>query len=205
MSASLNSPFVSHPPHRTATINEPTNQPSAAARTSTTARHPPPPTESPADADAATDALPPPPPPAAKRPPVRGALAIDLNAELKSRLKKSTHASVGNLKKSATVSLPADGAAHAGLRTSASASRLAASDGASDSSPSPPSPRDTDAGAGGRPTGADLGRLLRRLPVREPPAAAAAPTSDGDSSGGQEVKKIVRNGAVARSKKFKDG
>lgn len=39
----------------------------------------------------------------------------------------------------------------------------------------------------------------------EDDAAKRTSTSDGDSSGGREVKTIIKNSAVARRKKFNDG
>lgn len=195
----------------------------------------------------------------ATRPPIRSLLPVDLNAELKSRLKKSTHASVGNLRKSATTSLagavgrdpPARGLAPSA--TAANVALLAAR------SPSSSVSSDTD-GTATDPSGKDLGKLLRSLSkenvLGHPTAAVASSsgsgqpnplsralsnisqrlshaatgtisstttedddddndidndndanckTSDGESSGGREVKTIIKNSAVARRKKFNDG
>lgn len=199
----------------TDTIDEPTNS-SAPIRTN--AANPPNRTSLTTNTRAPTTAADDPSEP--KRSPVAGAAAvramlpIDLNAELKSRLKKSTHASVGNLKKSCTVNMAAVDQTHASpaaLSTSASMSHLDVGV-ASPSSGSSASPTDTEDSCD--PTGKDLGKLLRRLPIREPKGAESAEaeskpplaaSDDGESSGGLEVKTIIKSSAVTRNKKFKDG
>ena len=150
-------------------------------------------------------------------------MPIDLNSELKSRLKKSTHASVSNLKKSST-NIGLSGCTKYDNDTNQTVSlvRLRASPDSSSSS-------DFD--------GKDLGKLLRSVSkenVLTNISSVAAPevqnmslaleniskrlntvatedsyknasTSEGESSGGREINTIIKNNAVARRKKFNDG
>lgn len=157
--------------------------------------------------------------PERKRPLMGGALfPIDLNSELKSRLKKSGHASVSNLK--TTVPAAGDTLAatgnHLNLRNTTTGSA---------------SSSDTEEGK-------DLGKLLRSFSKdvnqsSSSPSSSSTPAnkvkdvltnisktlstvstvpltdnaqsaSDGESSGGREVKTIIKNSAVARRKKQND-
>ncbi|XP_030568416.1 supervillin-like isoform X1 [Drosophila novamexicana] len=130
----------------------------------------------------------------------RGLMPIDLNAELKSRLQRSTHATVSNLRKSATT---------------ANATRAAGSDEIDNSSTNPQR---------------NLAQILRNVPkenaaqhddtvslvrnlssIGSPRAVAAADAaaghnncasaSEGESSGGREIEAIIKNSAVARRRR----
>lgn len=139
-------------------------------------------------------------------------LPSDFSAELKSRLRKSTNASVSNLKKSASsvdamrheepVIAPAIILKETFNRQTSSASSS-----------------DTEEGK-------DLGKLLRSVSKENMNSvkrgltnlnrmlehsasvgimSGAVSTSDGESSGGREVATIIKNSAVARRKKFNEG
>lgn len=151
--------------------------------------------------------------------------AIDLNAELKSRLKKSTHASVGNLKKSATISnatLVAEPLSNALCPSTSTASISAAS--SQDlgkllrSLPRRDAAEKSDDAATVNQALAGISKRLQKAAVSAPSPtstteddddadarAAPATSDDGESSGGREVKTIISNTAVARRKKFNDG
>lgn len=166
----------------------------------------------------------------AKRPTsIRSMLPIDLSAELKSRLKKSTHASVSNLKKSAS---SIDAIANNNPDTVESNNQL---------KPMALSPDLSSSSSSDFEDGKDLGKLLRSVSKENMYSSSAGAsssstvtsnmskvlnniskrlsnaatadegkltgtsTSDGESSGGREVKTIIKNSAVARRKKFNDG
>lgn len=156
-------------------------------------------------------------------------MPIDLSAELKSRLKKSTHASVSNLKKSAS---SIDAIADNNPATLQSSNQL---------KPLAMSPDFSSSSSSDFEDGKDLGKLLRsvskenmysssagtsssstvtnnmnkvlnniskrlsNVATADEGKLAATSTSDGESSGGREVKTIIKNSAVARRKKFNDG
>lgn len=137
-------------------------------------------------------------------------LPSDFSAELKSRLRKSTNASVSNLKKSASSIdtirheeplLPSKLKQNVDHQTSSASSS------------------DTEEGK-------DLGKLLRSVSKENMNSvkrglmnlnkmlehsasvgvmSGAVSTSDGESSGGREVATIIKNSAVARRKKFNEG
>ncbi|XP_050337283.1 uncharacterized protein LOC126763630 isoform X6 [Bactrocera neohumeralis] len=128
-----------------------------------------------------------------------GFMPMDLSSELKNRLKSSTHASVSNLRKSATTH-------NANRVQDAHASGAAATIAA------------TAASGGGAPQHDDAVSLVRNLSnLGRPPTATSggggglrgadtiASTSEGESSGGREVSEIIKNSAVARRRKLNDG
>ncbi|XP_049314845.1 uncharacterized protein LOC105227966 isoform X9 [Bactrocera dorsalis] len=127
-----------------------------------------------------------------------GFMPMDLSSELKNRLKSSTHASVSNLRKSATTH-------NANRVQDAQASGAAATIAAT-------------AAPGGAPQHDDTVSLVRNLSnLGRPPTATSggggglrgadtiASTSEGESSGGREVSEIIKNSAVARRRKLNDG
>ncbi|XP_069967787.1 platelet binding protein GspB isoform X5 [Bactrocera oleae] len=126
-----------------------------------------------------------------------GFMPMDLSSELKNRLKSSTHASVANLRKSATT-LNANRVQdeHASAATA------------------------TIAASGGAPQHDDAVSLVRNLSnLGRPPTSTSggggvaalrsgdtiASTSEGESSGGREISEIIKNSAVARRRKLNDG
>lgn len=137
-------------------------------------------------------------------------LPSDFSAELKSRLRKSTNASVNNLKKSAS---NIDAIRHEEpLLSSTMKEKI-------DNQASSASSSDTEEGK-------DLGKLLRSVSKENMNSvkrglmnlnkmlehsasvggmSGAVSTSDGESSGGREVATIIKNSAVARRKKFNEG
>lgn len=183
-----------------------------------------------------------------KRAGIRSLLPIDLNAELKSRLKKSTHASVSNLKKSASNIETIGSILKRNDTTEQNLLPLPHQLPISPDLISSSSSSDTE-------DGKDLGKLLRSVSkenmystnsssgggsannnnnsnnspcnnmnkvltniskrlsnVATAPASSlrddenkTTSTSDGESSGGREVKTIIKNSAVARRKKLNDG
>ncbi|XP_017070765.1 mucin-12 isoform X3 [Drosophila eugracilis] len=124
----------------------------------------------------------------------RGLMPVDLNAELKNRLKRSTHATVSNLRKSATTADATRG-------------------GASDETENPQrnlaqilrnvskentTPRHDDAVSLVR----NLSSLGQPRPVISQDAAGnCASASEGESSGGREIEAIIKNSAVARRRR----
>lgn len=139
-------------------------------------------------------------------------LPSDFSAELKSRLRKSTNASVSNLKKSAS-SIDA-------IRHEEPLLPAAVVKPKMDHQTSSASSSDTEEGK-------DLGKLLRSVSKENMNSvkrglmnlnkmlehsasvggmmSGAVSTSDGESSGGREVATIIKNSAVARRKKFNEG
>lgn len=137
-------------------------------------------------------------------------LPSDFSAELKSRLRKSTNASVSNLKKSAS---NIDAIRHEEpILPSALKQKI-------DHQTSSASSSDTEEGK-------DLGKLLRSVSKENMNSvkrglmnlnkmlehsasvgvmSGTVSTSDGESSGGREVATIIKNSAVARRKKFNEG
>jgi len=137
-------------------------------------------------------------------------LPTDFSAELKSRLRKSTNASVSNLKKSAS---SIDAIRHEEpILPSALKQKI-------DHQTSSASSSDTEEGK-------DLGKLLRSVSKENMNSvkrglmnlnkmlehsasvgvmSGTVSTSDGESSGGREVATIIKNSAVARRKKFNEG
>ncbi|XP_020715082.1 uncharacterized protein LOC101448859 isoform X3 [Ceratitis capitata] len=129
-----------------------------------------------------------------------GFMPMDLSSELKNRLKSSTHASVSNLRKSATT--------HNAARASDENVSALANSATS-----------TSSGAIG-PQHDDAVSLVRNLSnLGRPPLAGTsgsgasslrggdviASTSEGESSGGREISEIIKNSAVARRRKLNDG
>ncbi|XP_059614668.1 supervillin isoform X2 [Phlebotomus argentipes] len=141
-----------------------------------------------------------------------GLFPMDLNSELKSRLKKSTHASVGNLKKSATAQILApvqpvevhksaseSSDSEEGISPSknlAAILRSVSKENIQKSHQKPPQSAESE----------DVRSLkmnLANLRLREPEPDKS--TSDGESSGGKEVANIIKNSAIARRRKLADG
>lgn len=139
-------------------------------------------------------------------------LPTDFNAELKSRLRKSSSASVSNLKSSAS-SIDSIRHEEPFLPTSSTLKQKL------DNQTSSASSSDTEEGK-------DLGKLLRNVSKENMNSvkrglmnlnkmlehsasvgamSGAVSTSDGESSGGREVATIIKNSAVARRKKFNEG
>ncbi|XP_054084560.1 uncharacterized protein LOC105220753 isoform X8 [Zeugodacus cucurbitae] len=123
-----------------------------------------------------------------------GFMPMDLSSELKNRLKSSTHASVSNLRKSATTH-------NANRVLDEQASGVTATT------------------AAGAPQHDDAVSLVRNLSnLGRPPTSTSvgggvaglrgdtiASTSEGESSGGREISEIIKNSAVARRRKLNDG
>lgn len=125
----------------------------------------------------------------------RGLMPVDLNAELKNRLKRSTHATVSNLRKSATMADATRGdEVDNPQRNLAQILRNVSKENFA-------TPKHDDA--------VNLVRNLATL--GQPRAAAAAPgedaagncasASEGESSGGREIEAIIKNSAVARRRR----
>uniref|UniRef100_A0A1B0D460 Uncharacterized protein n=2 Tax=Phlebotomus papatasi TaxID=29031 RepID=A0A1B0D460_PHLPP len=139
---------------------------------------------------------------------------MDLNSELKSRLKKSTHASVGNLKKSATAQILApvqnidvrpekttseSSDSEEGISPSKNLAAILRSVSKENIQKSQKIPQSTE--------NEDVRSLrmnLANLRVRGEPDPDKS-TSDGESSGGKEVANIIKNSAIARRRKLADG
>lgn len=125
-----------------------------------------------------------------------GLFPTDLNSELKNRLKKSGHASVSNLKKSAS-NIDTDRNSNYFETTTLAAT----------------SPRDNSESSDseGISPGKNLAAALREVMaggsnrVKIDDANKTASTSEGESSGGREISDIIKNSAVARRKKHNDG
>ncbi|XP_055687037.1 uncharacterized protein LOC129792225 isoform X3 [Lutzomyia longipalpis] len=142
-----------------------------------------------------------------------GLFPMDLNSELKSRLKKSTHASVGNLKKSATAQIistpvqtvevektPSESSdSEEGISPSknlAAILRSVSKENIQKSQQKTPQACESE----------DVKSLrmnLANIRMREPEPDKS--TSDGESSGGKEVANIIKNSAIARRRKLADG
>ncbi|XP_054733797.1 uncharacterized protein LOC129241479 [Anastrepha obliqua] len=129
-----------------------------------------------------------------------GFMPMDLSSELKNRLKSSTHASVTNLRKSATTHDATRRQDAEELTTTAAAAATTAAVPQHDDALSlvrnlsnlgrPP----TTIGGG---SGGGVAASLR--------VDAIASTSEGESSGGREISEIIKNSAVARRRKLNDG
>ncbi|KAH8365973.1 hypothetical protein KR093_007768 [Drosophila rubida] len=131
----------------------------------------------------------------------RGLMPIDLNAELKNRLQRSTHATVSNLRKSATTTNAAardevDNSATQPQRNLAQILRNVSKENATP--PSAAAQHD------------DAVSLVRNLATLGAPRAVAdaatggnncASASEGESSGGREIEAIIKNSAVARRRR----
>nr|NP_001246565.1 supervillin, isoform O [Drosophila melanogaster]AFH04236.1 supervillin, isoform O [Drosophila melanogaster] len=123
----------------------------------------------------------------------RGLMPVDLNAELKNRLKRSTHATVSNLRKSAT---------------SADATR-AASDEVDNPQRNLAQILRNVSKENSTPKHDDAVSLVRNLSTlgqprslaRDDAAGNCASASEGESSGGREIEAIIKNSAVARRRR----
>ncbi|GAB0094603.1 uncharacterized protein DMENIID0001_099230 [Sergentomyia squamirostris] len=148
-----------------------------------------------------------------------GLFPMDLNSELKSRLKKSTHASVGNLKKSATAQILApvqpstapSAEVHRADKTPSESSdseegispsknlaailRSVSKENIQKSQKTPQSNESDDVRS--------LKMNLANIRMKDPEPDKS--TSDGESSGGKEVANIIKNSAIARRRKLADG
>ncbi|KAH8296575.1 hypothetical protein KR054_008073, partial [Drosophila jambulina] len=123
----------------------------------------------------------------------RGLMPVDLNAELKNRLKRSTHATVSNLRKSATTADATRGdEVDNPQRNLAQILRSVSKENQA-------TPKHDDAV-----------NLVRNLATLGQPRAAAtgedvagncASASEGESSGGREIEAIIKNSAVARRRR----
>uniref|UniRef100_T1GPY5 Uncharacterized protein n=1 Tax=Megaselia scalaris TaxID=36166 RepID=T1GPY5_MEGSC len=138
---------------------------------------------------------------------------MDLNSELKNRLKKSTHATVSNLQKSAS-SIDATKQSDSddeGVEPHKNLAKILRSVSKENmykqqpqSQPQPPRPAS-------QPAHDDTMNLLKNLSSLEkriPEIAAASgvtSTSEGESSGGREVSEIIKNSVSARRRKLQDG
>ncbi|XP_017157072.1 pneumococcal serine-rich repeat protein isoform X5 [Drosophila miranda] len=128
----------------------------------------------------------------------RGLMPVDLNAELKNRLKRSTHATVSNLRKSATTADATRGdEVDNPQRNLAQILRNVSKENASTTT--------------GAPKHDDAVNLVRNLATLGQPRAASAgedvaagncaSASEGESSGGREIEAIIKNSAVARRRR----
>ncbi|XP_036345432.1 uncharacterized protein LOC118754651 [Rhagoletis pomonella] len=126
-------------------------------------------------------------------------MPMDLSSELKNRLNSSTHASVSNLRKSATM--------HDATRTKQSGEEHTAAPKHDDALSlvrnlsnlgRPPT---LGAGGGGSSGSGDGGGAAGLRAA----ADTIASTSEGESSGGREISEIIKNSAVARRRKLNDG
>ncbi|XP_043649613.1 serine-rich adhesin for platelets isoform X5 [Drosophila teissieri] len=123
----------------------------------------------------------------------RGLMPVDLNAELKNRLKRSTHATVSNLRKSATT---------------ADATR-AASDEVDNPQRNLAQILRNVSKENSTPKHDDAVSLVRNLSTlgqprslaRDDAAGNCASASEGESSGGREIEAIIKNSAVARRRR----
>lgn len=123
----------------------------------------------------------------------RGLMPVDLNAELKNRLKRSTHATVSNLRKSAT---------------STDATR-AASDEVDNPQRNLAQILRNVSKENSTPKHDDAVSLVRNLSTlgqprslaRDDAAGNCASASEGESSGGREIEAIIKNSAVARRRR----
>ncbi|XP_033161700.1 uncharacterized protein LOC117141986 isoform X9 [Drosophila mauritiana] len=123
----------------------------------------------------------------------RGLMPVDLNAELKNRLKRSTHATVSNLRKSATsadATRPASDEVDNPQRNLAQILRNVSKENST--------PKHDDA--------VNLVRNLSTLGqprslARDDAAGNCASASEGESSGGREIEAIIKNSAVARRRR----
>ncbi|XP_051860639.1 uncharacterized protein LOC117570607 isoform X4 [Drosophila albomicans] len=130
----------------------------------------------------------------------RGLMPIDLNAELKNRLQRSTHATVSNLRKSATTA----NATRDELDNSASANpqrnlaQILRNVSKENATPPSASAQHDDAVS-----------LVRNLATLGAPRTVedstggnnCASASEGESSGGREIEAIIKNSAVARRRR----
>ncbi|EDW50203.1 GM14492 [Drosophila sechellia] len=122
----------------------------------------------------------------------RGLMPVDLNAELKNRLKRSTHATVSNLRKSAT---------------SADATRAASDEVDNPQRNLAQILRNVSENS--TPKHDDAVNLVRNLSTlgqprslaRDDAAGNCASASEGESSGGREIEAIIKNSAVARRRR----
>ncbi|XP_052847477.1 supervillin isoform X12 [Drosophila gunungcola] len=126
----------------------------------------------------------------------RGLMPVDLNAELKNRLKRSTHATVSNLRKSATTADATRGASDEVDNPQRNLAQILRNVSKENSTP----PKHDDA--------VSLVRNLSTLGQPRSTAAASedavgnlASASEGESSGGREIEAIIKNSAVARRRR----
>ncbi|XP_067642912.1 uncharacterized protein [Eurosta solidaginis] len=144
-----------------------------------------------------------------------GFMPMDLSSELKNRLKSSTHASVSNLRKSATT----HDALFAGQSVvdKENVERPATSNARTIAAPTTATPQHDDAvslvrnlSSLGRPPlgGAGSGGVSSGRDAAGAGGSRAdtiASTSEGESSGGREISEIIKNSAAARRRKLNDG
>lgn len=123
-----------------------------------------------------------------------GLFPTDLSSELKNRLKKSGHASVSNLKKSAS-----------SVDTDRHQPEIVAPNVRDNNSES----SDSEDISPGKNLAAALREVMagsgsKNLSANDD-ANKMASTSEGESSGGREISDIIKNSAIARRKKHNDG
>ncbi|XP_044314129.1 uncharacterized protein LOC108052880 isoform X5 [Drosophila rhopaloa] len=124
----------------------------------------------------------------------RGLMPVDLNAELKNRLKRSTHATVSNLRKSATTADATKGTSDEVDNPQRNLAQILRNVSKENSTPKHD----------------DAVNLVRNLATLGQPRSAAASedaagncasASEGESSGGREIEAIIKNSAVARRRR----
>nr|XP_036670784.1 uncharacterized protein LOC108012451 isoform X4 [Drosophila suzukii] len=123
----------------------------------------------------------------------RGLMPVDLNAELKNRLKRSTHATVSNLRKSATSADATRGTSDEVDNPQRNLAQILRSVSKENSTPKHD----------------DAVSLVRNLSTLGQPRSVAsedavgncASASEGESSGGREIEAIIKNSAVARRRR----
>ncbi|XP_037720968.1 mucin-19 isoform X18 [Drosophila subpulchrella] len=123
----------------------------------------------------------------------RGLMPVDLNAELKNRLKRSTHATVSNLRKSATSADATRGTSDEVDNPQRNLAQILRNVSKENSTPKHD----------------DAVSLVRNLSTLGQPRSVAnedavgncASASEGESSGGREIEAIIKNSAVARRRR----
>ncbi|KAL5291784.1 SVIL family protein [Megaselia abdita] len=135
---------------------------------------------------------------------------MDLNSELKNRLKKSTHATVSNLQKSASsieACKPQSDSEDEGVEPHKNLAKILRSVSKENMYKQQPQPQRPSSQPGHDDT-LNLLKNLSSLEKRIPEIGAAygvTSTSEGESSGGREVSEIIKNSVSARRRKLQDG
>ncbi|XP_060651600.1 LOW QUALITY PROTEIN: uncharacterized protein LOC132788284 [Drosophila nasuta] len=130
----------------------------------------------------------------------RGLMPIDLNAELKNRLQRSTHATVSNLRKSATTANATRDELDNSASTNPQRNLAQILRNVSKENATPPSASAQHD---------DAVSLVRNLATLGAPRTVedstggnnCASASEGESSGGREIEAIIKNSAVARRRR----
>lgn len=139
---------------------------------------------------------------------------MDLNSELKNRLKKSTHATVSNLQKSAS-SIDAGNpeakqsdSEDEGVEPHKNLAKILRSVSKENMYKQQPPPQLRPSSQPAHDDTLNLLKNLSSLEKRIPEIGAAygvTSTSEGESSGGREVSEIIKNSVSARRRKLQDG